>query len=77
MSWRQRTSFLSIALCTLAAMASFSIAAHGAERTPAQQELYKRAQAACNSPAYPNGARIIISYSGGWFRCEERRSERR
>lgn len=59
----------------LASLAAAAIATGGAawaqDQSAANQALRAKAIAACNSPQYPNGARPLINYSGGWFRCVE------
>ncbi|WP_395684759.1 hypothetical protein [Aestuariivirga sp.] len=45
-----------------------------ADRSAADQALYKKAMKDCNGPSYPCGARPLINYSGGWYRCVEPRS---
>lgn len=59
---------------SLVAMALILVAAPSAEakRSAADQALYERARKACNDfRKYPDGARPIINYKGGWFRCQE------
>jgi hypothetical protein len=43
------------------------------KRSAADQRLYEKARKACSGPEYPNGARIVINYKGGWFRCDDYR----
>ena len=43
-----------------------------AKRSAADQALYEKARKECNNfRKYPDGARPIINYKGGWFRCQE------
>ena len=43
-----------------------------AKRSAADQALYEKARKECNNVRkYPDGARPIINYKGGWFRCQE------
>lgn len=43
-----------------------------AQRSAADQALYEKARKECmNFRRYPDGARPIINYKGGWFRCQE------
>jgi hypothetical protein len=56
------------------AMSFVLLAAHGVEakRSAADQALYERARKECNDfRKYRDGARPIINYKGGWFRCQE------
>ncbi len=63
---------------TAAAITFFALPAELAwSRSAADQALYEKAVRACNGPQYPNGARPIINYSGGWFRCQEPRASHR
>ncbi|WP_395684760.1 hypothetical protein [Aestuariivirga sp.] len=45
------------------------------QRSPADQALYEKALQDCNSPKWPNGARPLINYAGGWYRCVEPRTK--
>ena len=45
--------------------------AEAKKRSPKDQALYEKAFKECNSPRWPNGARIMINYKDGWYRCEE------
>ena len=59
---------------TLLATAAILAAAPSADakRSAADQALYERARKECNNVRkYPDGARPIINYKGGWFRCQE------
>jgi hypothetical protein len=48
-----------------------------AKRSAADQALYERARKECNDiRKYRDGARPIINYKGGWFRCQEPKSSR-
>jgi hypothetical protein len=56
------------------AMSFFLLTATAAEakRSAADQALYERARKECNNiRKYRDGARPIINYKGGWFRCQE------
>lgn len=44
--------------------------ANAKQRSAKDQALYEKAQKECNGPQWPGGSRIMISYSGGWYRCE-------
>ncbi len=47
-------------------------------RSAADKKLLEKARKACSGREYPNGARIVINYKGGWFRCDDyRRRSRR
>jgi len=41
------------------------------QRSAADQALYERAIRDCRSPKWPDGARPLINYAGGWYRCVE------
>jgi hypothetical protein len=57
-------------LATAAILAAASSA--DAKRSAADQALYEKARKECNNfRKYPDGARPIINYKGGWFRCQE------
>jgi hypothetical protein len=59
---------------TLLATAALLAAAPSADakRSAADQALYEKARKECNNfRKYPDGARPIINYKGGWFRCQE------
>ena len=50
----------------------------GSGNPAADAALRAKAVAACNNPGqYPNGARPVINYAGGWFRCHEYESKQR
>lgn len=68
-----------IMLFTLA-IAAVLIVHHAAEarvKSAKDQALYEKARKDCNSPKWPNGARIVINYAGGWYRCEPPNGSRR
>jgi len=57
-------------LATAAILAAASSA--DAKRSAADQALYEKARKECNNfRKYPDGARPIINYKGGWFRSPE------
>ena len=62
-----------LALTLLAAAAILAAASPAdAKRSAADQALYEKARKECNNfRKYPDGARPIINYKGGWFRCQE------
>jgi hypothetical protein len=52
--------------------------ADASKRSPADQALYERAKKACNNlRLYPDGAKIIINYKDGWYRCQESKKPKR
>jgi hypothetical protein len=64
------------------AMAALGLGAGGGdllarERSEADKALARRANKDCNSPHYPSGARAVINYSKGTYRCVETNSSRR
>ena len=49
-----------------------AVPAAEAKRSAADQALYERARKECNNiRKYRDGARPVINYKGGWFRCQE------
>jgi hypothetical protein len=42
-----------------------------AQRSAADQALYEKAKKDCSGPKWPDGARPLINYAGGWYRCVE------
>jgi hypothetical protein len=46
-------------------------------RSAADEALLKRAIKECNGPHYPSGARMVINYEKGTFKCVETNSSRR
>lgn len=66
------TLLLAFLLASLAATGP----AEAKTRSAKDQALYEKARKDCNSPKWPSGARIVINYSGGWYRCEEPNSRR-
>jgi hypothetical protein len=71
---RSRKSSVKGLTLTLLATAAILAAAPPADakRSAADQALYERARKECNNfRKYPDGARPIINYKGGWFRCQE------
>ena len=69
------TAFITRALPFILLAASFAPAAvpeAEAKRSAADHALYERARKECNNTRkYRDGARPIINYKGGWFRCQE------
>jgi hypothetical protein len=65
------------ALIALAVLATLAGEAEAKKRSAKDQALYDKARKECNGPMYPNGARILINYSGGWYRCESPSDRRR
>jgi len=63
------------------AMAALVLGAGGGdllarERSEADKALARRANQDCNGPHYPSGARAVINYSKGTYRCVEANSSR-
>lgn len=48
-----------------------------AERSAADQALWAKANKVCNGPQYPSGARPVVNYSRGTYKCVETGSSRR
>ena len=61
-------TYLAIALSLVIAGAGTVTAG---QRSAADQALYERAMRDCRSPKWPDGARPLINYAGGWYRCVE------
>lgn len=66
-------------LMTLIAMASIAgdTEAFAKQRSAQDKALLQKATAECNGNHYPSGARAVINYSQGTFRCEEARGSNR
>ncbi len=67
-SWVKGLTLTLLATATILAAAPSA----DAKRSAADQALYEKARKECNNVRkYPDGARPIINYKGGWFRCQE------
>ena len=64
-------------LASLLLVQSLTGSAVAAERSAADQALLQRAIKTCNGPQYPSGARPVVSYDRGTFKCVEPGSTRR
>lgn len=67
-------SLLALLIC--AALPIAVSAATQAAQSDADAALYAKAKKACSGPQYPDGARIVINYAGGWFRCQTHEDKR-
>jgi hypothetical protein len=67
--------FILIALIATASLA-FQTDAFAKQRSAKDQALFEKAQKECNGNHYPSGARPVINYKQGTFRCQEARTSR-
>lgn len=68
---------LSLLLACAIALMPLAAPGRAAQRSAADQALLNRAIKACNGPQYPSGARPVVNYGRGTFKCVELGTERR
>jgi hypothetical protein len=77
MALPEMTRHLILMAVLATASISFEAGAFAKQRSAEDKALLKKATAECNGNHYPGGARPVVNYKRGTFRCEESKGSRR